>query len=213
MVEDIVSILPVALIALLLLIFSNMIYGFGAGIIFLAVAISLLLQVGMPQSGWQILLLSLALALSIPLSAYLAGALLDKFCFEASNDRSFKVLLLALALAMSLQISPLLGFVDSLIAILNSGSGYKLTLFLTSLASSVLFCGGLIAFCVMTLALAFELGARWILGATAWRMEVSFQALRSLVVIVLLCLAFNSGLGLVLSELKPTRIFDRFVSN
>lgn len=204
--------LTTAGLLILLLLFSGSFAGFGAGIIFLGLALALLLQGALGESNLQIWILSYALALAFPLTAFLAGAFLDQFCFTNRTRVGFRFFLLALSLSLCFQPAALLGFIDSLLAVLASGSALKLSAFLTSLASALLFCAGLMAFCVMLLVLSFELSARWLIGAAGARTEISFVALRSLLTLIVLALAFNGGVGLMLNELRPAAIIQRAVS-
>lgn len=205
-------------ILLLLLPFAGSLAGYGAGVVFLGFALTALLQSAFPQNTLQLWIAAYAFALAFPLTAYTSGALLDRFCFGEGKQvphkqrAVFGLLLLALTFSLCFQIGPIIGFVNSLQLVLSSGSALKLGAFFAVLGSAVLFCAGAMAFCVMFVILAFELSARWLIGASGSQSAVSFQALRSLLTIVLIALAFNGAMGLMLAELRPSVIIQQVLS-
>ncbi len=175
-------------------------------VVALLVALHLLLFGLVPQAHTSQLVVLGLFAGSIPVAAFIAGALLDAFAVELDESRILFRLAVVIACAVFFCSSMAVDLLEgALFVITTPDLTQVLPLVLTSV-NSIIFCGALTAFCLMVVALLFELPVLWLKNLLDLPLVVPFPGLRFLLVLLLACLSINHIVALFSFELSPTAL-------
>ena len=189
----------VALI-LITLVFS----GAFTGLLFLAVAAHILSGAfGQLESSLTLLNL-IGLTVSIPVSAYIAGLLLDRYCLPRTDTIIFGRLSFVFSCMLILGGHGFIDYFESAFQVVNSTP--KEALFFVSLGSQIFFCAGIVAFSLTLMNLLVEAPLCWIFKVSPLKLQLPFANIRILSLIIFGSLLINLIVGLMATELMPTII-------
>lgn len=153
----------------------------------------------------QITLLAMA-AISIPLAAWLAAIILNRFAHSKLKFVNWNLLVVLVLVNVVFSNEQLFEFLEAGAAIHQNEVSSNL-LFVFSLAGKALFSGALIAFVIMLLVNAVEFPFYCLKNTLELRVAFPLKALRSLSVLVLFALAFNLIIEFMLHILGPGKLF------
>jgi len=144
--------------------------------------------------------------LAIPGAAYVAAILLEQFASSGLKGRSYHLIAVGCAYLVMFKSSMLFQYFEAALLVTYQKSLLQEVYFVSATINAILFCGGVVAVCIVVLHLLLELPVLWLRGATRLGVEYTFSALRPLSVVVGITLTFNLVLGLFVAELWPTTI-------
>jgi len=197
---------------IVLALLSAFLNGHLAVLFFLLTALEIILRAAQPALGVVQHIEVVSLALSVPLSAQLAAALISKFSFGKWPLGVLTCLTLTFSFLYAIDSGYLSAYFDAILNTLNAKRQVSPPLLLAGIGSSVVFCGGLCAFCFMILTLAFEIPFNWFMRGRALAAPYVLASLRPVAIWVFLSIALNQILGLFSSELWPNTIISHILN-
>ena len=183
----------------------------GLGLLVLFVALDVFLKAHAISLNLGQSLILAGLLLSIPISAFVSGALLDRFSSNRERTgRVFAVLLPILCGSLMLASGAWLDYFEAALNLALKAGSTQYVLMLTAISSAIVFCAGLAAAILMLAELTFEIPLRWFQGALAARIDLTVAAIRPLALVLGISLAMNLLIGLFAHELWPASILRHF---
>lgn len=193
------------LTVLLVSLSSALLSGMMASFVFLALALYLLLgAVGQHPNLAQFLFCFLICTAPI-CSAALLGQLLQRFCFEGRQLNLISTLAMVLCLLLSLNSDHLALYLSTLFGLSKGLAAPKLISSLIAVGSTVVFCAGVSAACLMLCVLSVEAPLAW--WTRAHLFEQLGRSLRPLLLIIACSLASYLLVGLYAAEFAADRLF------
>jgi hypothetical protein len=192
------------------LLIAAVLCAFGVGgwpIIAAGTAVEVFAKAFAPGLGESQLFLLDLLALAMPLSAWIAGALVERAAGIRGKGELLSPVAMAAAFYAVLSSDALPGFIESALHAVRAAATARLELgFLSALGGAVIFCSAAIALALSASVLIVELPARWVLGAASSPFAFSFSSLRLLIVLAAAGFSANLAAGLLAHELWPATI-------
>ena len=144
-----------------------------------------------------------------PLSAWLAGGFLDRFCVRLPGSAVFSTLAVALSFPVMIESEFIGAALNGVLMMLAAGSLREQSMLLLALGNAAFFCGGLVAFVIAMLALVVELTFGLCFGRSRAAVISALGVLRPATVLLLLCLSLNHISGLFIAELSPLMLLKK----
>lgn len=161
------------------------------------------------QAGYVEYVLLASFLAVLPLSSYLTASLLDFHCLKSVEGRCLSPLAISLAFVLLISSGALAGLIESSLNIASSAHavGLQISLLLSIISTSI-FCVSLVGVCLVLILTMIELPVIWISNASGIKLELSFAAMRSLVLVLLLSLSLNLIVSLFARELQPGSLLE-----
>ena len=179
--------------------------GCGLPLVALCYVLSTLLKGVIPQDQ---LVISLTFIAALPASARLAGWILDKFSLSTVKGNTFSLIAIPLVCGYFLETGALPSYLDSICQVCRSSSTVRTIEVFCSVASTVIFCGGVTALTVMLISLSVEIPLRLFFGLGKIRHSFDFEGLRVVSVLIGISVVANLAVSLFIRELSPLSIFS-----
>ncbi len=180
--------------------------GCGVALAVLVYALDTFVHQVNPALAPQTVFISAALVCAVPLSALVSGYLLDSFLLGSVRGRSFRMLALPLAAALFFGSGMFTQYLEAGTDLFLRADSVSSVVFFSSVISSVFFCGGVVAMCLMALCLSVELPLRWLASAGRLHMPIAYEGIRLILVVLAFSAVANLIVGLYERELWPTAL-------